>query len=188
MSKKSNNNARTLSKRQTAELEAWLRQPKSKKPKANNPSNRNQPRPKAAPIARTRAFAKSEPRIRQTSVKSCRIQHREFVDLIYFQANTGDAFLPIQYPLNPGMDQTFSWLSNIAINWERYKFHKLTFHFLTRVPSTTTGSVLMAPDYDPADAAPIDELTMMSYQDAREDVAWKDQIIHCNMKSLSGGN
>lgn len=119
--------------------------------------------------------------------KSCRISHREFVDYIYFNPNTGPAFIPIQYPMNPGIDQTFSWLSNIAVNWERYKFHKLVFHFLTRSATSSPGSVLIAPDYDPADAAPVDELTMMSYENSREDAVWRDQTLSCNIRSLSGG-
>jgi hypothetical protein len=146
-----------------------------------------QPRKVHAPIASAKSFQQSNPRILQTNIKSCRIRHREFVDYIYFNPSTGPAFLPVQYPINAGSDQTFSWLSNIAINWERYKFHKLSFHFLTRTATTALGSILMAPDYDAADAAPVDELTMMSYQDAREDAVWRDQVVNCDLQSLDGG-
>jgi len=45
---------------------------------------------------------------------------------------------------------TFQWLSNIASGFEEYKI-KLEFGYIPICPATSTGSVMMAWDYDPED-------------------------------------
>jgi hypothetical protein len=140
----------------------------------------------SAPSAKTVQYVAGKPKITQNRPDCCRIAHREMVDVVKTPSTLGFSTV-LQLPLNPGIDETFSWLSNIAINWERYKFHRLSFHYLTRVASTNTGSVILSPDYDPADAKPVDEITALSYADAREDVVWKDVDIFLKVPSLDGG-
>jgi hypothetical protein len=87
------------------------------------------------------------------------------------------------FPINPGLNGSFPWLSNIAQNWESYKFHKLRYCYYTRTGSTTVGSVILAPDYDATDGPPINEQVIASYEDAVEDAPWKDLV--CTLKERS---
>lgn len=79
------------------------------------------------------------------------ITHREYVGNIYAPSSTG--FTNTTYPLNPGMEQTFKWLSQIASNYEEYEFVQLMFTFKSTVSDfqTTTGVVgqlLMTTQYN----------------------------------------
>jgi hypothetical protein len=54
----------------------------------------------------------------------------------------------------------------------------------TRTGSTTVGSLIMAPDYDAADAAPVSEQIASSYYGAVEDAPWKDICCEFDPQSL----
>jgi len=140
-----------------------------------------------APVAKSVTTCTPKAKIVQRSIGSMRVQHREFVDYMIPTQGALSAFSPKSYPLNPGQDETFSWLSNLALNWESYKFHKLAFHYVPRVPTSQAGSFLMAPDYDAADVAPLDEFTIMSYESAKESSVWAPLTINLDLKSLAGG-
>jgi len=148
----------------------------------------NGPRPKGgiarAPLNRQASVASayatkqssSAPRIEATR-DQCRIVHRELIASI-----TGSsAFaVPQKFSLNPGLSATFPWLSLQATNWEQYRFNKLKFCYYTRTGSNIPGSMMMIPDYDPADAAPGTEQIASSYEDVEEDAPWKD--IDCVLR------
>jgi len=78
------------------------------------------------------------------------------------------------------MAQTFPWLSIVAKQYEQYRFKKLRFEYITRTGTTTSGSVLLAPDYDASDATPGTEAQMTTYEECVEDAPWKD--IACQLK------
>lgn len=77
--------------------------------------------------------------------------HREYLG--DFNGTAG--FANNGFPLNPGMVQTFPWLSTIAANYQEYKFHGLIFEFRPLitdfVPNGAPGVVVMATNYN-ADA------------------------------------
>ncbi len=100
-----------------------------------------------------------------------RIIHRELIASV-----TGTtAFTVAQtVALNPGLSASFPWLATQAQAWERYRFNSLKFEYYTRTGSNTPGSVLMVPDYDAADSAPLSEQIASSYEDVAEDAPWKD--------------
>jgi len=100
-----------------------------------------------------------------------RITHREFLGQI-----TGTvAFTVSKFIVNPGQTLTFPWLAPQAVQWESYRFHRLAFEYITRCGSTESGSVLMSPDYDAADATPTTELQLTTYDGATEDSPWRNQ-------------
>jgi outer membrane lipoprotein SlyB len=74
--------------------------------------------------------------------------HREYLGDI----NGTTAFNNTTYPLNPGMSQTFPWLSGIASNYQEYKFHGLVFEFRPLITDFVTsgapGVVVMATSYN----------------------------------------
>lgn len=84
---------------------------------------------------------------RQTNV----VCHREYLGDILGTA----AFNLSSYPINPGMSQTFPWLSTVASSYQEYKFHGLVFEFRSLVTDFVTGgapgAIVMATNYN-ADA------------------------------------
>jgi len=76
------------------------------------------------------------------------ICHREYLGDI-----TGtSAFNNTAYPLNPGMFQTFPWLSTVAQNFQEYRFHGVTFEFRSLITDYVTngapGVVVMSTNYN----------------------------------------
>lgn len=108
-----------------------------------------------------------------------RVQHREFLADI----SGSVAFAIANYYLNPGLAQTFPWLSNIAYNYEQYRFHGLIFEFkttsATAVSSTNTalGTVVMATDYDDLDAGFTTKQQMEAYEFSVSSVP-SSSVIH----------
>lgn len=90
------------------------------------------------------------------SPHSMRIQHREYLGDIY--SGTAGAFNIQNYPINPGMQQTFPWLSSVVgAQYQQYRIHGLVFEFRSmsadalNSTNTALGSVAMATDYDSTD-------------------------------------
>jgi len=93
------------------------------------------------------------------------VRHREFIGDI-----TGNAtFTNSQFPLNPGLFNSFPWLSQIAGAFEQYRWRGLIFEYkstsvdslITGQATPSMGSVIMATDYNSPDGNQfIDKLTM----------------------------
>lgn len=85
------------------------------------------------------------------------VRHKEFIGEI--KSSTGFA---VQYTLelNPGVPETFPWLSNIARNYQEYRFKGVVFHYVptsgSAVASTNNalGSVMMQTSYRATDTPP----------------------------------
>jgi hypothetical protein len=133
----------------------------------NNSNSKNN-----APVASAKQARSMAPKI-QSSAKMTRIVHRELVSTI----NGNTTFGVSSFALNPGLSSSFPWLSSIAGSYEQYRFNRLTFHYVTRAPTTYIGSILMAPEYYPLDAAPSSEILASQMNGAIEDSPWKDQTI-----------
>jgi hypothetical protein len=115
--------------------------------------------------------------------KSIVIRRRELISSVVGQT----AFTVIKYSVNPGIAATFPLLSIQAPQWEQYRFLKLAFEYITRTATTTIGSVIMAPDYDAEDPAPISEAQLTGYQGAVEDAPWKNITCIVDCKSVTPG-
>lgn len=94
----------------------------------------------------------SPPPVFRSDSHSTRIVHREFLGDV--TGNTGAFTQRFKLPINPNQAQTFPWLSNIAVQFEEYKFHGLIFEFKSTsgnaVSSTNAalGTVFMATQYN----------------------------------------
>lgn len=84
------------------------------------------------------------------------IRHREYIQDI--EATTD--FTNLTLPLNPGIKRSFPWLSQIAGNFDQYKWRGVVFEFkstssdavLSSATSSALGTVSMATDYDAIDS------------------------------------
>jgi len=107
-----------------------------------------------------------------------RVVKREFIGNV---VNTVGFSLPVAvYNINPGVAAVFPWLSIMANQYETYRFHRLTFRYITRCGTSQSGSVILAPDYDASDSPPTTEQQITAYRGAVEDVPWRD--ISCTLE------
>lgn len=105
----------------------------------------------------------------------CLIIQRELVSVI---SSTAAGFSMTQrLRCNPGSVATFPWLSTIANSFETYRFRRLRFHSIARCPTTTNGSIIMAPDYDAQDGTPLSEVVVSQMKGAVESSPWQDLTL-----------
>lgn len=154
--------------------------PRKKRGKTISPGQSSQNLSNVGQVSVAAAYASGQrtraPRI-MSSRDQTRIIHRELITSV---SGTTAFTIGSTFPLNPGMTTTFPWLSTQAQAWERYRFNSLKFEYFTRTGSNVPGSVMLAPDYDAADAAPASEQIASSYEDVAEDAPWKD--ICCTLR------
>lgn len=85
------------------------------------------------------------------------ISHREYIGDISIPATPAN-FTLSSYPINPGLSQTFPWLSTIAPSFDQYEILGMIFEFKSTSSDfgTTTslamGTVILATDYDSSDS------------------------------------
>lgn len=94
------------------------------------------------------------------------IRHREYLGDITATIN----FTNRQFIINPGMPNTFPWLSQIANSYEQYRLRGVLFEFnstssdavLSTATSSALGTITMQTDYDVADPQPTTKRQMLN--------------------------
>jgi hypothetical protein len=130
--------------------------------------------------AYSQRFSSKEPRIAY-SRSGCCVAHTELLGDIA-GTDSPDFIQSKAFQLNPGLASFTPWLANIAQNYESYRCKKLIFRYVTKTGSTTAGSVMMIPDYNASDAAPLSEQLAANYIDVQEDVPWVQEGITCVLR------
>lgn len=144
-----------------------------KKQARNAPNHPRNPRDSAvirAPVALTKINRTGVPQMSRLSNGDLVVSHREFLRDI--PGSSG--FNVSKLAVNPGLSEAFPWLSQMATLYESYCFEKLDFEFQTMSPTTESGSVMMAIDYDASDPAPIDKQQMASYRGYARSAPWEN--------------
>lgn len=119
------------------------------------------------------------------------ITHREYVGNIYAPSTNG--FSNQTYALNPGIEQTFKWLAQIAANYEEYEFVQLMFTFKSTVSDFQTstgvvGQLLMTTQYN-TDIAPFTtKEEMMTYHGSVSSKLTGNALagVECDPRKLAG--
>jgi len=93
-------------------------------------------------------------------------------------------FAAVSYSINPGLATVLSWLPPIAAQFEAYVFESLSFEFETEKSTATSGSVMMAVDFDASDATPVDKAELMSFHNAVRSPVWAENHYRCDSKDL----
>lgn len=109
-----------------------------------------------------------------------RVRHREYVADVVGSA----LYASTDYQINPGNPALFPWLSQMAMRYESYVFKKLIFEYETQVSSATSGSVMLAVDFDAADDPPDTKQQLMAYHNAVRSAAWSECIYSCSDQDL----
>jgi len=106
------------------------------------------------------------------------VRHKEYLGEVLSAQN-----FTVQgaYPLNPGVDQTFPWLSRIARRFQEYAFKGVVFHFVPTSGSISStqalGSIMMQTTYRTTDSAPTSKIEMLNEYWACETVP-ADTVCH----------
>jgi len=120
------------------------------------------------------------------------ISNREYVGDMYGPATTG-TFNLTSFPLNPGLEQTFPWLSQIAANYEEYEFMQLVFDFKSSIQDVNSsngqvGTVIAATNYNASQPVFTDKPSMAAYYGSQSSKTTDDLVhgIECDPNKLSG--
>ena len=114
------------------------------------------------------------------------LSNREYIQDIYGAPST--AFWNQSLSVNPGLQQNFPWLSQIAANYDEYEFTKLLFIYKSTIDignaNTTgqSGTLIMACDYNATHAPFASKDSMMQYHGAVSGKATDDMVcgIECD--------
>lgn len=110
--------------------------------------------------------------------QSVLIRHREYIcEVIGSPGFTVQRVLPI----NPGLEETFPWLSGVAAQFQQYKILGMVYHYVPTSgaisSSQALGSVMLQTTYRATDSAPSSKVEMMNEYWAVEGVPSTD-IVH----------
>lgn len=156
--------------------------------KPTKPKNQNNNKIVRAPVATTRSFRTSQPRIRATH-KTCVITHKEYLSDI--SGSNAVAFPAIAAPgynaylVNPSNPGVFPWLSGVAPLYETYKFRKLKFSYQPACSTSTLGRIMAAFDYDASDLPPASKTQLMSNDGAVQTATWNEIEIPASQAGLN---
>jgi len=120
------------------------------------------------------------------------ISHKEYISDVFGPATAG-TFQNTTYSVQPGIERTFPWLSQVAANYEEYTLKQCIFTFRSTVTDFVAsngqvGTIIMATQYNPSDNP------FASKQDAMEyDLAMSGKVscnmlhgVECDPRKLSG--
>lgn len=144
-----------------------------------NTANSNYNRINAPSAIGSRRFGRGA-RITQRANNSVLVSHCEFVQDVY--SSTG--FVATQIAINPGVVNSFPWLSSIAQAYESYRFEACSFIYKPKCSTSTPGTVIMAMDYDASDQAPTTKLMAMTGPFADTN-SWAPVTLHCQKSALA---
>lgn len=99
------------------------------------------------------------------------VAHSEYIGDLLCGTSTPSIFTLSDFDINPGLATTFPWLSQIAQNFESYRFHGLVFEFKSLCTDNTAtfaglGSVIMAAQYNSANSNFVNKFQMENYDGA----------------------
>ena len=118
--------------------------------------------------------------------------NREYIRDVYAPA-AGTVFTIQSWNVNPGLAESFPWLSQLAINFEEYELMQLAFTYKSTVAdfasaSGQVGQIVMATQYNPNSDPFADKEEMMLYEGGMS-CKTTESLIHgveCDPAKLAG--
>jgi len=149
--------------------------PNSKKQRSTNRPNTSRAvqRRVTAPIARASMIRRKSASM-HSSNGGFRVKNSELVTKIESDVNVVNQTSILTKSINPGLSGVFPWLAQIASRYEKYSFHKLNFRYVARCPTTSSGDVSMAMEFNTLQAPPVNIQQMSSYKGFVNTPVWKE--------------
>lgn len=106
------------------------------------------------------------------------VSHRTFLGPVSSQS----AFTPTSYSVNPGLVDTFPWLSRVAARYDKYRFTRLRFEYRSVCATNVPGVVMMSFDYNAADQLPLSKSVQAQTIPNAENNVWmnNDLVVPCD--------
>jgi hypothetical protein len=109
------------------------------------------------------------------------IKHSEYVGDITGSTNFA---VPMALNLNPGLQGSFPWLSQIANAYEKFSVKQIQYRYSSESPTSQTGAVFLSPEYNPQDPPPVSKLETFQNEDTVRTVPWEDVVCKIPNKYL----
>lgn len=116
----------------------------------------------SSPIKESHVLTNNGPTETKTT-NGIRVTHYEEIMDLSAVGGAGTGFAALKLAANPGLAASFPWLSTRADGFEKYRFRKLKFYFITKVNVTSEGTVVMALDYAGSDELPKNTRELTNY-------------------------
>jgi hypothetical protein len=153
---------------------------------SNNNNGRNgnglRTRTRVLPVVRTTEVLSQAPQFKTVGSRTTVINHEEIATV-----SGTSSFGVTDFHINPGLP-IFRWLSAFANRFDLYCWKKLQFVYIpAEAVTTTAGSVHMAWDYDPDDAAPADLAEMSSFETIKTSRFYETSRLNINVNLMKAG-
>lgn len=123
---------------------------------------------------------------------SLQVTHLEYLGDVFGGSSTGQ-FAVQAYAINPGLERTFRWLSQMAVNFEEYELKQLCFRYRATVSDLTgtngqVGTVIIATNYNADEPPFVSKGQMMQYTGAVSGKCSQDveHYVECAPSKNSG--
>ena len=121
------------------------------------------------------------------------ISHKEYLADVY--GGPDSHFTNVGYNINPGLENSFPWLSQVAANYEEYELMQCVYTYRSTSSdfATANGSlptIIMATQYNVSNALFSSKQTMMEYDGAMSGKSVANQVhgVECHPDKLSGNS
>lgn len=115
-------------------------------------------------------LASKVPSMNATLDRGIRVSHHEYVG----DVTSSTSFSVHSYPINPGVQVAFPWLSSVAASFQEYEINGLIFYFKStsanalNSTNTALGQIIGAVQYNPYLPAPQDKISMLGLASASD--------------------
>jgi len=154
----------------------------NKSRRKNNKNNRSKQRWRRSRQIGRQSQAVSHSIRRNKPLKSHRIRHSEMIGSVRHE---GPGEFVKKYEVQPTNELVFPWVSRLAPLFERYIMHNFEVEYCNETSMNTSGSITIAPDYDPTDDnAELTRRKLMSFKDAITGAPFDKFTMRCTKSCL----
>lgn len=122
------------------------------------------------------------------------VAHREYIGDIFAPPSATVSEFSVQaFPINPGLEQSFPWLSQIAQNYEEYELIQCVYEFVSTVQDVNStngqvGTIITATNYNSSRPDFTDKPQMAAYAHSVSGKTTDNQTsgVECDPSKLSG--
>jgi hypothetical protein len=116
---------------------------------------------------------------------SLNVKHAELLTTVETDVKYEGGFNVLQASMNPGLQRVFPWLSNIARNFQEYRFRSIRIIYISECPTSFNGNIMLSASYDPSLSAPSNETDFSNYEGMVEDNVYKCLSFDLNKAGIN---